>query len=431
MSTGATDRPAGARGALERWILIATGLAALAPYVAYHGFFARLYWFGDEFDLLDQIDRLGFWKWMWLVFAENFVPLFKLLWGGGALLFGGSYAVMVALVWLTHALNVMLLGRLMRTCGFAWAAVLSAQAVFALTPANMEPLAWTVQWSAVLSATFMLLALDSFLRSPYGRAPIGWGAASALSFSRGVLTGALLAAASLWGGEGAPRRSFFGRAAWALAYLSPALIVGVLITRMATGNHQHMAGHGAEAAVFGLWYYCLNPAYLVLSVDSWGWRTVALLGLCKAALVAWAVLRSRGRLRLLVVLMVAFDLGNAVLLGIGRYHTGLLATVGSRYQYASLLGIAPAAGFWLAWHWERLPVSAAARRLSFAVVLALAAYCMCRQWSAGLDVFTATRGSDSRRLLLVDKDPSPNSVPGIPFLPMDRAKALIAKYDLH
>jgi hypothetical protein len=129
--------------------------------------------------------------------------------------------------------------------------------------------------------------------------------------------------------------------------------------------------------------------------------------------------------------MVAFDLGNAVLLGIGRYHTGLLATVGSRYQYASLLGIAPAAGFWLAWHWERLPVSAAARRLSFAVVLALAAYCMCRQWSAGLDVFTATRGSDSRRLLLVDKDPSPNSVPGIPFLPMDRAKALIAKYDLH
>jgi len=427
VSAASADRPRAA----DRWILVATGLAALAPLVVYHRLFARLYWFGDEFDLVDQIDRLGFWRWMWLVFAENFVPLFKLLWGGAALLSGGSYAVMVALVWLTHAVNVMLLGRLMRTCGQPWTAVLCAQAAFALTPANMETLAWTVQWSAVLSATFMLLALDSFLRTPFGRAPVGWGAASALTFSRGVLTGALLAGACLCAERGAPRPGLPRRMVWALAYLSPAIAVAVLIALMATGNHQHMAGHGADAAVFGLWYYCLNPAYLVLSVGSWGWRTVSLLGLFKVALVAWALLRSRGRLRLLVGLMVAFDLGNAVLLGIGRYHTGLLAAVSSRYQYASLLGIAPAAGFWVATQWERLPVRAAARRLAFAAVLALAAYSMCRQWSAGLDVFTTTRGSDSRRLLLVDKDPYPNSVPGIPGLPMDRAKALIAKYNLH
>jgi hypothetical protein len=431
MSDAATDRPGERPRAADRWILIATGLAALAPFVVYHRFFERLYWFGDEFDLLDQIDRMGFWRWMWLVFAENFVPLFKLLWGGAALLSGGSYAAMVALVWVTHAVNVMLLGRLMRTCGLSWAAVLAAQAAFALTPANMETLAWTVQWSAMLSVMFMLLALDSFLRTPFGRAPIGWGAASALSFSRGVLTGALLAVASFWAGEGAPLRSLPRRVLWALAYLSPAIIVAVLIASMASGNHQHMAGHGVEAAVYGLWYYCLNPAYLVLSVGSWGWRTVALLGAGKGALVAWAVLRSRGRMRLLVVLMVAFDLGNAALLGIGRYHTGLIAAVSSRYQYASLLGIAPAAGFWISRQWERLPVRAAARRASFAVVLALAAYGMCRQWSAGLDFFTASRGSDSRRLLLVDKIPFPNSVPGIPGLPMERAKALIAKYNLH
>jgi hypothetical protein len=431
MNADAAVRPDDRPRAADRWILIATGLAALAPLIVYHRFFARLYWFGDEFDLLDQIDRLGFWRWMWLVFAENFVPLFKLLWGGAALLSGGSYAAMVALVWLTHALNVMLLGRLMRTCGQRWAAVFAAQAAFALTPANMETLGWTVQWSAVLSALFMLLALDSFLRAPFGRAPIGWGAASALSFSRGVLTGALLAGACPWAEEGAPRRRPPRRVLWALAYLSPAMVVAALIALMATGNHQHMAGHGADAAVFGLWYYCLNPAYLVFSVGSWGWRTVSLLGLCKVALVAWAILRSRGRLRLLIALMVAFDLGNAALLGIGRYHTGLLAAVSSRYQYASLLGIAPAAGFWVAKQWERLPVWAAARRVAFAVVLAGAAYAMCRQWSAGLDVFSTTRGSDSRRLLLVDKEPYPNSVPGIPGLPMDRAKALIAKYGLH
>jgi hypothetical protein len=338
---------------------------------------------------------------------------------------------MVALVWLTHAANVALLGRLLRGCALPWVGVFAAQAVFALTPANMETLAWTVQWSAVLSATFMLLALDSFVRSPFGRAPLGWGAASALSFSRGVLTGALLALACAWRGEGAPRRSATGRAAWAVAYLSPAIVVAALIAVMASGNHRHMAGHGPEAAAFGLWYYCLNPAYLVFSVGSWGWRTVAVLGLCKGALVAWAILRSRGSLRLLIVLAVAFDLGNAALLGIGRFHTGLPAAVSSRYQYASLLGIAPAAGFWLARQWERLPGTGALRDAAFGVLLAVAALSMCRQWSAGLDAFTTQRGSDSRRLLLVDKAPPEDSVPGIPGLPMERAKALIGRYSLH
>ncbi len=431
MSATGTDKPGNASEPADRWILIAAGLLALAPWIVYHRLFARLYWFGDEFDLIDQIERLGLWRWMWLVFAENFVPLFKLLWGGGVLVFGGSYASMVAAVWLTHALNVVLLGRLMRTCGFSWAAVFIAQATFGLTPANMETLAWTVQGSAVLSVTFMLLALDCFFRRPFGRAPLAWGAASALSFSRGVLTGAMLALACLWHRGGGPRQSLSRRAALALAYLSPAVLVGVLITVMASGNHQHMKGHGGEAAVFALWYYCLNPSYLVFAVESWGWRTVSILGLCKVALVSWAILRSRGDQRLLVVLMVAFDLGNAALLGIGRYHTGLAATVSSRYQYASLLGVVPAAGFWLSSQWGRLPGPAAARRAAFAALLCVAAVAMCRQWSADLDNFTATRGSESRRLLLVDKVPYPNLVPGIPWLPMDRAKALIAKYNLH
>src|ERR1039458_228114 len=70
-----------APGSSDRWILLAAGCLALAPFVAYHRLFGRLYWFGDEFDLIDQIDRIGFWRWIWLVFAANFVPVFKLLWG--------------------------------------------------------------------------------------------------------------------------------------------------------------------------------------------------------------------------------------------------------------------------------------------------------------------------------------------------------------
>src|SRR5580698_1238446 len=131
----------------ELWILAGSACASLLPLFIYHRLFVQLFWFGDEFDLIDQIDRLGFWKWVWLTFAENFVPLFKVLWGGAVIGFGGSYAAMIAIVWLTHGLNVALLGRVMRTCGLSWSAVFIAQVVFGLTAANCETLGWSVQWS--------------------------------------------------------------------------------------------------------------------------------------------------------------------------------------------------------------------------------------------------------------------------------------------
>ncbi len=415
---------------LDRWILVLSGLAALVPFAAYHRMFSRLYWFGDEFDLIDQIDRVGFWAWLWTPFAENFVPLFKLLWGGSVFVFQGSYSAMIALVWLTHALNVVLLGRLMRVCGLGCGAVILAQIAFGLAPANIETLGWSVQWSAVLSSTFMLLALGSLFRAPSRPMSFVWAAASALSFSRGVLTGVLLALACL-DPSGGKEQARLKRALCAAGYILPAVAVAVLIAVLAGGNQNHMSGHWAEAAIFGAWYYCLNPAYSLLSFESWGWRTVLLLGLCKVAIVVWSLVRSRGRLRLLFLLLVAFDLGNTALLGIGRYHTGLLATAGSRYQYASLIGIAPLAGYWISRQWARIPVSGTLRSIAATVLLTLGAITLCRQWPAQLDPFTTGRGTESRRILLVEPNPDPHSVPGIPFLEVSRARILIDKYNLH
>jgi len=430
MSAGADP----GRGAPRTWdwpILAALGVLALAPLAAHRELFGRLFWFGDEFDLIDQIDRMGFWRWMWRTFAENFVPLFKLGWGGGVVLFRGSYLAMIAMVWLTHALNVVLLGRVMRACALPWTAVILALVVFGLTPANLETLSWTVQWSAVLSATFMLLALDGFLRAPSGRASFAWAAASALSFSRGVLAGPVLALGCLWPG-GCPGPVAPGRTAARVAgYVLPSVAVGVLIAALSTGNEHHMGGHWGEAAVYGAWYYLLNPAYLLFSVESWGWRTVACLGLCKLAIVGWALLRSRGRQRLLFVLLVAFELGNAALLGIGRYHTGLPTTVGSRYQYASLIGMAPLAAFWLSRLWERIPVPGGLRGACAAGILALLAVHLCRLWPETLAPFSDSRGAESRRIMLVEPSPGPRSVPGIPLLTMERARALVEKYNLH
>jgi hypothetical protein len=428
MSYPAPKPPGVPNRAREGWLLAATGLAALAPFIVFHALFARLFWFGDEFDLIDQFDRIGFWKWVWLVFAENFVPLFKVLWGGAVLGFGGSYGAVMVLVWLTHALNVALLGRLLRTCGLSWIAVLGAQVVFGLSVVNYETLGWSVQWSAILSVTFLLAALDSLFRAAGPARPFAFATASALSFSRGVLTGPLVAVARFLIGTGESRLVRIRRA---VPFLIPAVVVGALITLLSTGNHKHMAGHVGEAAIYGLWYFCLNPTHQVFAVESWGWRTTGLLGLLKILVLAWSVREAKGSARVLFIVLVVFDLGNAVLLGIGRYHTGILTTVSSRYQYASLLVVMPIGGFCADAIVRRYLPATMIRKALWTVALAIAAVHLVRAWPTELDYFTTLRGSESRRILFVVPAPDPHGVPGIPFLPMDRAKVLIAKYHLH
>jgi len=48
----------------------------------------------------------------------------------------------------------------LRAAGAGWFATLLALGLFSLTPGNLETLGWTVQWSAVLATTFLLLGLD-------------------------------------------------------------------------------------------------------------------------------------------------------------------------------------------------------------------------------------------------------------------------------
>jgi hypothetical protein len=419
---------------------VVAALISLAPFVLYTHRFADLYWFGDEFDLIDQIDRLSFWKWTWLVFAENFVPLFKILWGGAVLAFHGSYFAMLALLWLTHAANTLLLGRVLRAAALPWPAVFFAQIGFALAAVNVETLTWTLQWSAVLASTFLLCGLDWHLRTHPHLQPFSWRAhgpllaftaASAFSFSRGILTGAVLALASFCPSTQPHTEPLGRRVLNAAVCLGPALLAATVIVVFASGNHQHLRGHVGDAAAYGVWYFSLNPAHGLLGVDSLGWRTVALLGIVKLALVVWALARSRGNLRTLFVLLLAFDVGNAVLLGVGRYHTGLESTVSSRYQYTSLLCVLPFAGFWLAQQWMRVSTRFHLSRVTAAAVLLGMGWLVAHQWPSAIRIYSVDRGSESRRILLQEPNPPPTSVPGIDFLPVDRARELIRKYNLH
>ena len=338
---------------------------------------------------------------------------------------------MIALVWLTHALNVALLGRVMRTCGMRWASVVLAQVVFGLTAAKYETLCWSVQWSAVLSVTFMLLALDAFFSDEPTWRQVGWVASSALSFSRGVLTGPVLALGVVLQGVSGPGRQGAGRLRRAAWLVAPSVAVACLILVLSSGNHHHMGGHWADAAVYGLWYLCANPTHALLAVEPYGWHTVAVLGILKLGLIGWGLMRSSGRVRTLFVMLVAFEVGNAVLLGIGRFHTGLPTTIASRYQYASLLGSMPILGFAFSTLLGAVPVPNAVRGLVAAVILGALGLNLVRDWRPQIEPFTDWRGTQSRRILLEDPDPPRDAVPGIPGLPMDRAKVLIETYRLH
>lgn len=422
------------------WLVpLGGGIAALLPFVLWQAEFRKLFWFADDLFLIDQHAQMGFGKWTLSMFAENFVPLFKLLWGGALLGFGGSYTAMLWLLWLTHALNTALLGRLLFRAGLTWPAVVFAMTVFALPVANLETLGWSVQWSAILALTFLLggllwhetHAVRHAAWSWHGHAPLVlFATASALCFSRGVLTGGVLAAAMLL-----PLLSDRTGMGWrmraALSCLVPALLVTTIITQFGGGNPQRMAGHWDDALQFALTFLLLNPGHLLLGEPALGSVPSLAIGALKIAVLIAGFALARGTRRLLALLFL-FDVGNALILGIGRHHTGLIAATGSRYCYGSLAATLPFAAVVVSWVFERMIIPSRPRRVAAAVLLVLVAGLLLRGWPRQLPAFTGWRGVEMRQLMQGPYITDPAAtVPALDFMHLERAKALQRAYRLH
>jgi len=438
-SVGASASGSNSPSIRDRRLPWLCGVLALAPLVWCLPKFSQLWWFGDDWDLLDQIAREGFWRWTFQPFAENVVPVFKLLWGGLVYASGGSYLPMITALWLTHALNTLLFARLLHGAGWGRAAVIFAAGIFALSAANVETLAWSVQWSALLAISFFLLAANWLQPrlSQVSVASVGsltllgvLSALSALTFARGVLTGAALAGVVLVGAV-SQSLSWRLRVRVIVACLVPALAVVGAILVVSPGNHQTMGGHGRDMAAFAFSYWAAAPLQRLLELGEWAIQPVIALGVLKAGLVVWAFRRVAGRQRDLLLLFLLLDLGNAVLLGIGRHHTGLPASNSERYQYAALLCTLPflALAFeaWL----SVVPMPKARRLLAVAVVV-LVTWRVARPWPQVMEQYAAGRGEATRHVLLRDaQPPAEGAVPGIPFLRTERAKELIVLYQLH
>jgi hypothetical protein len=208
--------------------------------------------------------------------------------------------------------------------------------------------------------------------------------------------------------------------------------VAAIIMLFASGNQQHMTGHWGEALKFSAAYLLLNPGYLLLGEPPPDSGFAVLLGLLKLIVIVLGLAVGRGRVRALLALLLVYDVGNAGLLGTGRYHTGLLAALGSRYYYSSLLATLPFAGLLLAWALERCMPRDRPRRLAAGVLLlCLAGICL-RGWPASLAPFVAWRGTEMRRLMQAPYTSAPDAtVPALDFMHLERAKALQRAFNLH
>ncbi|MCB1104283.1 MAG: hypothetical protein KDK74_06075 [Cephaloticoccus sp.] len=417
------------------------GLTALAPLLIWFGEFKKLFWFGDDLYLLDQLAYMGFWDWTGRVFAENFVPLFKFFWGGFALTFNGSYLAMLWLLWLTHAANTALFARWLRQAGLSASSIILCSGVFALTPANLETLGWSVQWSAVLATNFLLLALWWFESHRDLASRWSWklliplilfSAASACSFSRGVLTGGVIAAAFLLPLLAATRRrEWLPRTVAALACLAPAVMVALTIMSESSGNHHHLAGTWMAITQFAAGYFLFNPAHAWVYQGDAGTVGWLLLAAFKLTVVIAGFACARGRMRPLLLLLLIYDLGNATLLGIGRHHTGMLAALSSRYQYSALLATLPFVACIVDSLLLRIASVKARRTITISTGLALLVWCF-SGWPGELRVFCSWRGSELRELLAAPAVTDPSlRVPALDYMHVERAKALRRAFNLH
>jgi hypothetical protein len=219
--------------------------------------------------------------------------------------------------------------------------------------------------------------------------------------------------------------------ALALLCLVPSLGVTLVIMGNASGNHQHMAGHVGQALQFALGFFLLNPAFLLLNLG-WGAGAFWLAGGLKLAVVAAGLRRAGPRLRGLLWLLLAYDLGNAALLGIGRYHTGIATAISSRYYYSSLLATLPFVALLLDEGLRAGLRPGIARRLGAALAIGALTWACLRGWPGELAGFTGWRGTDLRRTMAAPAVAgSKEMVPGMDFMHIERSKALVRAYHLH
>lgn len=393
------------------WTAIAgSSIVSLFPLFACWPQFHRLFFFHDDWELLDGAARLGLGRWLAEPFVgEGVFPLFKLLWLGAVRLTDGSYFGMILLLWITHVAICLLFGWLLARFGLLPAAIAFALLTFGLSWTNLETLGWSMQWNAQLAIVFSLAAWHFLV----GTFKLGGGAAacffcllaSGLCSSRGILSGLVLAIFVL------VRNKREGRVRLCVLCVAPTALL-VAATWLSAPRHQTPP---AAALLYGLDYLLLNPLYLPLR-HLFGATAFIVCGALKAVVFVWAFRKGGPTTRPLLWTLVAFDLIVAASLGYSRWSTGLETATSSRYQYIPLLCFGPMAGILLA-----------QLRARFAVLF-LCACALAFPWKRHAEQWAGWRGSDLRAAI-EQAGPTEHFDPS--SVTAGRARELVRLYGLH
>jgi len=426
----ARKSPAGSTGALAeaneygamtlpaRAIIAGCALISMVPLLVYWRQFSELFYYHDDFALLHELAGSTLLRWIFHPFAgESIVPLFKFLWIAAVWSFGGSYMALIVLQWLTHLAICLAFGWLLIRLRVPAVGAGFAVLTFGLASANIETLAWSMQWTGQLQILFFLLAWHALLTIMERQTGIGWYVwyvfcicASALSSSRGIVCGMILGLYIVLAGEGMRRIRLcaISLAPTALLILATWLVVPPF--------KETQLGH----FTYSLNYFLMNPLYLLLPIRRLPANVslIVFFGAIKLLVMAWAFYKSRRRLDPLLATLVAFDLATAAALGYARTYTGLSTATSSRYQYISLLVFAPMVGI----------VVAGWRRELQVIVFVLWIWLLAYRWDHSINYWAAWRGTGIRNALV-------RNAPAATFDPSKlstaEARKLIEQFHLH
>ena len=350
-------------------------------------------------------------------------------------MFGGSYISLLTLCWANHALNVALVARIAHRLGCQTGMAFLAAVCFGMSPLNYETLGWSVQWSAVLSLSFFLVSLLILVPASPSAAFPSWrvtflaaacALASPLCFTRGVLVGPVLAVVALSLTTAQP---WFIRGLKASVLMLPSLAIAAVVARSTSGNHPHLPSVWLQIVTFAVHYFGESPLRTAFSPASLSTTSAVVLVGARLAisLAAWAL--APVRLRPMVSALVFFELGNALLLGIGRYHTGIPAAGSSRYQYSALCCFIPLLALLANSGLRALPN----RMVPFAVALAFLglSWSAIREWSPSMQSWRSWRGAELRAALNTPDFPPEQHFTRLPWMTNQRARELVRRFSLH
>jgi len=331
---------------LTRTAIVAGSIASLLPLFVCWPLFHRLFFYGDDWEMLDGASRLALGRWLAEPFlGEGIFPLFKLLWLGAGRLTGGSHFGMILLLWTTHLAICLLFGWLLARFELPAAAIAFALLTFGLSWTNLETLVSPMQWNAQLAIVFFLAAWHFVLgtRKLDGRAAACFLCLliSGLCSTRGIVSGLVLAVFVLARGKSGEQLHLV------VLCLAPSLLVGAAMLLLAP---HHVFPKLGSTLLFGLDYLISNPLFTPLPPvrNMFGAGAPFAFGALKAAVLVLAYRSAGPATRTLLVTLGAFDLIVAAALGYSRSYTGLAAATSSRYQYISLLCFVPFAGILVA-----------------------------------------------------------------------------------